>query len=157
VVPLLCCRVADYTPVLLDDRRFMVFTARLNYKDAYAVCVTKGALLATLRSQDETSKLLTKTPTSAMGPNPFGLWTGLTNTPPPNAGASWEFTTGTTNPAEWRWMSTLLPPLWDNWARAASDSARLEPNNNGFGEGQCAGVWIIPVSGDYAAGSWNDL
>ena len=90
-----------------------------------------------------------------MGTN-VGLWTGLTNTPPPNTGA-WQFTPGTIDRAEWRWVSTRLPPLWDNWARSASDATRSEPNNLGFGEGQCAGVWISPSSGDYTAGTWNDL
>lgn len=144
---LLCCGAADYIPVLLDDRRFMIFSAVKNYREAYTACDSNSATLATLKSQEETNKLLAKVPST------YALWMGLTNTLPPQLLSG--YGPPTTDKAQWMWLSTRQPPEWDHWANLPIP-ADAEPNNWANGEGRCAAVYGTQVD-DRPDGFWNDL
>lgn len=129
----------------------MIFTTGGgNYLQAYQACKAAPytAMLATLRNQEETNKLLAKLPQSS-----YALWIGLSNTLPPDS----PFHSGTDNKAEWMWISDGKPPEWDHWAPMANmHPADPEPNNWSGIEGQCAGVWGFSDN-QRIPGEWNDL
>jgi hypothetical protein len=140
---------ADYIPVLLDDRRFMVFRTAKPYTEAHTACLSESAMLATMRSQDETDKLLAKT--TSTGAN--FLWMGLTNTLPPD----WPvFNPATTNKAKWMWLSTTVAPEWDHWAAQANLPYDPEPSRWNNSEGQCAEIWGPDGDSSRPKGFWND-
>lgn len=140
-----CSGDADYTPVLMDDRRFMVFTQTPKiWSDAYTTCKNMGATLATLRTQAETDKLLSNLPNPTN--SVIGAWVGLTTAAPPGYTIP---VTGTSDKRQWFWVSTGSPPEWDNWASGG------QPDNSGGGEGRCGGVWYANSGAD--SGKWNDL
>jgi hypothetical protein len=146
---------ADYIPVLLDDRRFMIFNSPLNYVQAYDACKAANAMLATLRNQDETNKLLAKLPAAT-----YALWMGLSNTLPPTEGSITP-RTPTPDKAKWYWLSDEKPPEWDHWAINENIPSAVndpEPNNWNGQEGACAAVYgNRETNNGRLDGTWNDL
>lgn len=148
VCAVMCCDDAEYTPVLLDDRRLMIFQLGKNYRDAYAFCKNdvNKATLATLNNPTETQRLLAIGPVNTVQ----ALWIGLTNTLPPDS--TW--LPAATDRVEWKWISTGKPPEWDHWSNQLPPP-EAEPNDWVNSEGSCAAVYSALVD-ERPDGFWND-